>query len=224
MSLFVTLEGIEGSGKSTLRSRLTDSISRNTIEVVSTREPGATPLGRQIRSLLLDPDLPPFCSLSELLLFSADRAQHLDEVIRPALQRNALVLCDRYVHSTIAYQGYGRGVSLEILERLNEITTEGLLPDLVLLLDLDPASGLARAKARAERASGNILTSAQGEASWTRFEEETLSFHQRVRAGFLELAKSFPQMFVIIDASKSPEAITEEAMTEITRRLEARTA
>ena len=142
MSFFLTLEGVEGAGKSTLRGALVDLLSDLGKEIVVTREPGATELGRTIRTLLLDPATKGLDPLAELLLFSADRAQHLCEVVRPALARGALVICDRFTHSTLAYQGYGRGLPLDILEQLNRVTTKGLAPDLVLLLDLPAEEGL----------------------------------------------------------------------------------
>ncbi len=216
MSLFVTLEGIEGSGKSTLQRSVQQSLQDLGYPVLCTREPGATTLGAKIRSLLLEPNLEPISSQAELLLFSADRAEHVAKVLRPSLSEGKLVLCDRYIHSTIAYQGYGRGLSLESLRAPIEFASDGLLPDLVLVLDLDPKLGLGRAKSRAQtRLSGE-------DSEWTRFEEEELAFHTKVRNGFLELAKSNADTFVVLDATQTPEALTEQALDCITARLDAK--
>ncbi len=206
MALFVTLEGVEGAGKSTLRDSLAVLLKNEFPEIVTTREPGATKLGQIIRSLLLDPANKELDPLAELMLFSADRAQHVAEIIRPALTRGALVLCDRFIHSTLAYQGYGRGLHLPLLEGLNSVSTGNLAPDLVLLLDLPPEEGLRRAEARA---------SASIDAALTRFEEHELSFHQRVREGFLELAKQKGAPIVVLNARLAPQDLTAIAAREI---------
>lgn len=213
MSLFVTLEGIEGSGKSTLQRSLQEALSERGLSVVCTREPGATTLGAKIRSLLLEQTDDPICSQAELLLFSADRAEHVEKVLRPSLDAGSLVLCDRYIHSTIAYQGYGRGIELESLRAPIEFASNGLLPDVVLLLDLDPSIGLGRAKSRAAGQNPDA------ESEWTRFEEEELAFHSRVRQGFLELAEANKRMFHILDASLPPEELKKVALERITAQL-----
>ena len=219
MSYFVTIEGIEGAGKSTLRTKVAEAAAAMAKEVVVTREPGATSLGQAVRSIVLDPERKKISPVAELMLFAADRAQHVEEVIRPALARGALVLCDRYIHSTLAYQGYGRGLPLESLRDLNRFTTGGLMPDLVLLLDLDPEVGLARAKSRAERASGTIDTKAlregtakPAESGWNRFEEQTIDFHSRVREGFLSMAKESGGQFHVLNAGQAAERVSEEAI------------
>jgi len=224
MGHFVTIEGIEGAGKSTLRTRLSDFASAAGFDVLLTREPGATTLGQTIRSIVLDPKNKKLDPLAELMLFAADRAQHVQEVLRPALERGALVICDRYIHSTLAYQGYGRGIDLKQLTALNEIVIRGLKPDLVLLLDIAPEVGLARAEARAKRASGTfqvdissgtVTGGAAASTEWTRFEEQDLAFHQRLRKGFLELAKDSANRFVVLDASKSPDEVAESAIAAL---------
>lgn len=220
MSYFITLEGIEGSGKSTLQNSLADYLRTKGHEVVLTREPGATSIGQAIRGILLDPKNQGLASLTELALFAADRAQHVAEIIRPALARGAWVVSDRYSHSTIAYQGYGRKIPLDTLGELNELATGGLRPDLVLLLDLNPEQGLARARERAEIATNgqsvNPPDSDRNEdSSWTRFEEEELAFHQRVRQGYLELAKVPENRFVVIDAGQSLDQVTELAIAAL---------
>ncbi len=219
MSYFVTIEGIEGAGKSTLRTKVAEAAAQMAKEVVVTREPGATALGQAVRAIVLDSEQKKMSPVAELMLFAADRAQHVEEIIRPALARGALVLCDRYIHSTLAYQGYGRGLPLESLHDLNRLTTGGLTPDLVLLLDLAPAVGLERAKSRAQRASGTIDTSAiresgakPAETGWNRFEEQTLDFHNRVREGFLSMAKDSGGQFHVLNADQPAERVAAEAI------------
>ena len=208
MGRFITLEGVEGSGKTTLAKHIADALRESYPEIVLTREPGATGVGKQIRSLLLTQQNPPLSSLAELLLFAADRAQHLAEVVRPALDRGALVLCDRYVDSSYAYQGYGRGLDMTLLRDIMRLATSGLQPELVILLDLDPEIGLARARAQQSTDPGR----------WTRFESDTLEFHRRIRAGFLELAKASPDRFLVLDAAQAPEEVARLAVEGIERR------
>ena len=226
MSCFVTIEGIEGAGKSTLRARLADMASVLNLEVVITREPGATTLGQTVRGILLDPKNKKLDSVAELMLFGADRAQHLEEIIRPALSRGALVICDRYIHSTLAYQGYGRGLDLENLAQFNQFVTRGLKPDLVLLLDLDPEAGLERAEKRARKASGSFqldeIKDAAAASSWTRFEEQELGFHRRVRAGFLELSKDPQNNFCVINAARSLDEVAADSFAAIRKAAEAK--
>ena len=225
MGLFVTIEGIEGSGKSTLRSLLSTQLQELEPELVVTREPGATSLGQSIRALLLNPENTSIDPRSEVLLFLADRAQHLTEVIEPALARKALVLCDRYIHSTIAYQGYGRGLDLSQLEYLTEFSTAGRLPNLVLLLDISPEKGLERAKERAERATGSFKINRNegsiefAESGWTRFEQAELSFHERIRKGFLSMAQSDPERFLVLDARLPPEELARISFERILQLL-----
>ncbi len=228
MGYFVTIEGIEGAGKSTLRSRLSDFATAAGLDVVLTREPGATTLGQSVREIVLDPKNKKLNPYAELMLFAADRAQHVEEILRPSLDRGALVICDRYIHSTLAYQGYGRGLDLAQLRTLNDIVTQGLKPDLVLLLDLSPDAGLDRARARARKSSGTFqidlssgtvvsktaaaTAGATAASQWTRFEEQDLAFHQRLRAGFLELSRDPANRFVVIDAEKRPDDVAEAAI------------
>lgn len=201
--LFVTIEGPEGAGKSTLQKNMASVLRASGHEVVETREPGGTPLGKTIRSMLLTPaaDGTKIDAKSELLLFLVDRAHHVLEVIKPALHRGAIVLCDRFIHSTIAYQGYGRGMDIATLRSLNEFTIGSCAPDIVLLLDLDPEKGLQRAQ------------------DHNRFEHEQLDFHRRVRQGFLELAKAEAEKFTVLDAMKSPEELTSAAVAAVQNRL-----
>ncbi len=185
--VFVTFEGGEGSGKSTQLELLAARMRAAGVDVVTTREPGGTPVGDRIRALLLDPIHTGMAHMAELLLYEASRAELVAEVIRPALDRGAVVLCDRFADSSTAYQAYGRGLPrAEVLE-LNRLATGGLVPDRTIVLDVDPRVGLARAA---------------GVAAADRLESEELAFHERVREGFLSLAQQEPQRFDVIDASR----------------------
>lgn len=197
--MFVTFEGIEGSGKSTVMRMLADYLEGCGNQVVITREPGGCGLGRGLRSILLDSRSGRIFPRAELFLFMADRAQHVDEVIRPALDAAQMVFCDRYVDSTFAYQGYGRGENLDNLRAVNSIATGGLLPDLTFLLDLPIQLGLERAGKR-NQAQGTVISEG-------RFDSESLKFHQRVRDGYLELAREDPGRIIVIDAAQKPEMV-----------------
>ena len=186
--LFITFEGGEGSGKTTQLKALLIHLRSTGLGAVETRDPGGTPIGKQIRALLLDRDNSRMASAAELLLYEASRAQLVHEVIRPALEAGRIVLCDRFTDSTVAYQGYGRGLDLELIARLNALATGGLRPDLTFLLDLDPAAGLVRATQRvAERQD--------------RMEGEVLAFHQQVRTGYRAIAAAEPERVTVLDAS-----------------------
>ncbi len=195
---FITFEGIEGSGKSTQILLLANYLSAHGKSVTLTREPGGTTIGDQARRILLDPANTRLDPKAELLLYAAGRAQHLAELIAPELASGRIVLCDRFSDATLAYQGYGRGLDLELIRTLDRIVTDGMRPDLTILLDIDAAAGLARARGRNSRV---------GLESEARFENEDLSFHERVRQGYLDLAKREPGRFCIMDASLRPEEI-----------------
>jgi dTMP kinase len=201
--LFVTFEGGEGSGKSTQIARLAGHLRLGDRDPVITREPGGTPLAEGIRALLLDPARPP-SPLAEALLMEAARAELVTHVIRPALAEGRVVLCDRYADSTLVYQGAGRGLDRAMLRRLNEIATGGLTPDLTLLLDLDPAAGLAR-------------RTAAGGAN--RLDQEPEAFHARVRAAYLELAREEPARWVTLDATLSPDVLAARVAETVGARL-----
>ena len=201
--MFVTVEGVEGAGKSTLMGLLAFELEKRKLPFVRTREPGGCGLGAKIRPLLLDVSSR-VDSRAELFLFLADRAQHVAEVIRPALERGEWVLCDRYADSTIAYQGYGRGMDVERLQALNDDATGGLWPDRTLLLDLPVETGLARALARNGREG---LSLSEG-----RFEAEALAFHERIREGFLARAARWPERFRVLNAGLSPEELRAKAL------------
>jgi dTMP kinase len=195
--MFMTFEGPEGGGKSTLIRALADSLEAEGHQVVVTREPGAA-AGGAIREILLHGEsLDP---KTELFLFLADRAQHVSSVIRPALVRGAWVLCDRHADSTIVYQGYGRGLDLEHLREWNRYATGGLKPDVTFLLDIDPSAGLARI------------------ASKDRLDSEPIDFHKRVRDGFLSEARLEPDRWAILDASADPQAVLKQAQDSLASR------
>jgi dTMP kinase len=185
MPNFITIDGVEGAGKSTQAARLADALRRDGREVVLTREPGGTELGRALRRMLLDDDSPGPTPETELLLYLADRAEHVRRLIQPALARGALVVADRFSDSTIAYQSYGRGLPLETVRRLDAFARGGVSPGLTFILDLPPDEGLARARST-------------GPAD--RLEREALDFHRRVRDGFLAIAATEPDRIVLLDA------------------------
>ena len=188
--VFLALEGGEGAGKSTQGRLLAQWLQLQGCEVVTTREPGATPVGQRIRELLLDPATAGLGARAEALLYAADRAQHVATVVMPALQRGAVVLTDRYVDSSLAYQGAGRELDRDDVARLSRWATGGLRPDLTVLLDIDPAMGLARVPGAPDR-----------------LELESLEFHQRVRQGFLDLAADAPDRYLVVSATDAPEAV-----------------
>ena len=204
---FIVIDGVNGAGKTTLGERLRGDLTERGLTCITTREPGATQLGRNIREIVLTADYS-VSSVSELLLFAADRAQHVAQVIEPALNEDTVVISDRYTYSSLAFQGYGRGMNLETIRTLNEIATGGLAPDLVILLDLDPLVGLQRADARNDTSSDN-------------FEKEALDFHTRLREGFLEIARESNEPFLIIDAAQSAELVFAEARAVVQQLVSA---
>jgi dTMP kinase len=195
---FVAFEGINGCGKTTLHKLLSAQLTAKGHAVCDTREPGGTPLGVEIRKLLLDWQGEKKSSRAELLLFAADRAEHIDKVIRPNLTRGTWVLSDRFIYSTITFQGHGRGIDRKLLDQANTLAIEGTVPDLVILLDLSPEEALKRIASRNSSARD-------------AFEDEELAFHTRIRNGFLECAKESPVPFLVLDATKTPEQLCAEA-------------
>lgn len=193
MGIFITFEGPEGSGKSTHVRLLAEWLRDRGVDVLSTREPGGTPVGDRIRDILLAVDGCELTPEAEALLFSASRAQLVRTVIRPHLAKGGVVVCDRFADSTYAYQGYGRGLDLDVLRQITRFATDGLVPDITFLLDLPVAEGLAR-----KQATG---------AGWNRMEEEVQAYHERVRAGYLALAAAEPERWHVLDARQSVEAI-----------------
>ncbi len=195
--MFITFEGIEGCGKSTQAELLADYLGGRGYGVLLTREPGGSELGCRVRSMLLSRDSTELSSEAELFLYLADRAQHVQQIIRPALELGKIVISDRYVDSTLAYQGYGRGMDLDTLHGLNRVAISGTWPGITFLLDLSPELGLSRARKRNQDLD---KTRAEG-----RFEAEQLEFHTRVRQGYLELAASNRDRFVVLDGSTDQE-------------------
>jgi dTMP kinase len=213
---FITFEGIEGSGKSTQIALLAKYLVSTGMRNVLTREPGGTPIGDQIRKILLDPANRLLDPTAELLLYAASRAQHLREIILPALADGLIVLCDRFSDATLAYQGYGRGIEIAMIRSLDRIVTAGMRPDLTILFDIEAGSGLARARGR------NTIQGLDQEA---RFENEELAFHERVRQGYLLMAAEEPDRLRVVDASGTLEAvqasvrkIVDERMGSLVRR------
>jgi dTMP kinase len=209
MSYFITFEGPEGSGKSTQLALLASYLRERGVDVVPTREPGGTPIGDQIRTVLHDLGNEAMLPRAELLLYSASRAQLVGQVIRPALARGAVVLCDRYAESTLAYQGYGRGLDLTMLRSLYEIATEGLRPDLVIYLDVPVELGLQRKKVAHERES----------AEWTRMDQEEVAFHERVRVGYLRMAAGEPERWCLMDARQPIDRLQQEIRARVDELL-----
>ncbi len=195
---FITLEGIEGSGKSTQIVLLANYLKSLGVRMVLTREPGGTLIGDQVRKILLDPANTELDPKAELLLYAASRAQHLKEVILPGLEIPGVVLCDRFADATLAYQGYGRKLDIDLIRTLDRIVCAGLKPDVTILLDIDAAAGVARARGR------NNIRGLETEA---RFENEAIVFHERVRQGYLALARQEPERIRIVEASQSMEDI-----------------
>jgi dTMP kinase len=204
----ITLEGIEGSGKSIQLRLIREEFERRRIRVVSTREPGGTPFGLELRDLLLKGQGAHRVALAELLLYLADRCQHLKEVVEPELTDGGIVLCDRYHDATLAYQGHARGLGFELIDQLARML-KIRKPDLTLLFDVDVALGLERARRR------NVLEKCQ---AWDRFEAESLEFHRLVREGYHLLARREPERFILLEGSPPAPAVFESVL----RALESR--
>ena len=206
--MFITLEGIEGSGKSTQILHVFNFLNKLGLKCVMTREPGGTRIGGKIRSILLDPESAAMNPAAELLLYTADRVQHIQEIILPMIEGGGIVICDRYFDATLAYQGVARGLDMTLILDLHKLICRNLKPDLTFLLDLPPDTGLLRAWKQLK--SGSRMDTE------SRFENETLAFHERVRAGYLAIAEKEPERFRIIDASQSEDQV----QAQITRVLE----
>ncbi|HYY24820.1 MAG TPA: dTMP kinase [Candidatus Udaeobacter sp.] len=212
MIRFITFEDGDGTGKTTQLKILESYLIARGKSCITTREPGGTSLGKLIRQVLLEVGEQTIASPTELFLYLADRAQHVQEIIRPAIEQGKIVLCDRHTDSTLAYQGYGRGVDLELLRQLNTIASQGIRADLTLLFDCPVEIGLSRTAQRQFRAA----TAGNRE---DRFEREKFEFHERVRAGFLELARTEPERFCVIDASRSVEEVFQQVRKIVDQKL-----
>jgi len=193
--MFITIEGIEGSGKTSQIKHIADFLKDHGLDYVITREPGGTITGKKIRSILLDPENKDIDPIAELLLYNADRVHHINKIIRPSLSKGKIIICDRYFDSTIAYQGYARGLNISLIKQLHELVAENLKPDITFLLDLKPKIGLERVWKQVKNGERSFIE--------TRFEKEVLSFHEKVRKGFLAMAEFEPDRFKIIDASQN---------------------
>lgn len=203
--MFITLEGPEGSGKSTQLRLLTTFLREHGFNVVATREPGGTPIGDEIRGILHHVDNTAMSPITEVLLYAASRAQLVSEIIRPALVAGKLVICDRYIDSTFAYQGYGRGLDQDMLKALTSIATGDLWPDLTLLLDVEVSTGLARRLSEGEEMN--------------RLDLEESAFHERVRRGYHRLAQSQPDRWEVVDAGREVDAIQADVRRIVSSRL-----
>ncbi len=203
--MFITFEGIEGCGKSTQAKLLCEALIDRGFSVVLTREPGGTPAAEELRSFLLKPRNEKFPPFAELSIYEAARAFHVENLIKPSLSEGAVVICDRFTDSTLAYQGYGRGIDLSLVEWLNREATGGLKPDLTVLIDLPVEKAFRRISDRRK----------------DRMEQEDFEFHERVRQGFLRIAEKEPERFLIVDGRKTVEEIHEEVLKAVLRRLRA---
>ncbi|SRR5579883_371250 len=203
----IVFEGVEGSGKTTQIQQTSEWLQSLGIFTLVTREPGGTDLGLHLRHLLLKATKHPIADRTELLLYAADRSQHVEQELKPSLAKGAIILCDRYTDSTIAYQGWGRQMSIEMIEQLNNLATGGLQSDLTILLDIDPEFSLKRILAKRKL---------------DRMEQIDLNFHYRVREGYLSLAKKYPHRIVIVDANHDIAKVTIDIQTLLAHFLKLR--
>ncbi len=202
--LFISIEGSDGSGKSTQLENIKKYYEDKGVKILATREPGGTEISEKLRSILLDKDNSEMSPIAEMMIYSASRAQLVDEVIRPALERGEVVICDRFIDSSIAYQGYGRGLG-DMVEKVNLYAVDDIMPDLTIFLDLDPALGRKRVQER------------YGTESMDRLEQEKMDFHYRVYEGYKALAKAYPDRIVSIDASRSIEEMKDDIYAQLDR-------
>ncbi|MGI6640265.1 MAG: dTMP kinase [Limnochordia bacterium] len=198
--LFITLEGIDGVGKSTQAQLLVEYFTEKGCDVVHTFEPGGTKLGQSIRRMLLDPENQQLAPVTEILLYAADRAQHVAEVIQPALAQGKVVVCERYIDSSVAYQGYGLGLSVDMIAAVNKLATDGLEPNLTICLDAEPETALAR-------------------VGGDRIEKRALSYYERVRAGFLSIAAQNPQRVIVVSAEGLETEVAQRVQRSVVGRL-----
>ena len=204
--MFITIEGPEGSGKSTVANIIVRRLEQLGYDVVHTREPGGTPIAESIRNVILDKNNTNLDARAEALLYAASRRQHLIEKVWPALKEGKIVICDRYLDSSLAYQGGARGLGVDNILNINMFATEGTFPDVTLLFDITPEEGLKRIAANANR-------------EVNRLDLEKIDFHHKVRQTFLELADKYKDRYIIIDASKPLENVVEQAWEQIKKKL-----
>lgn len=214
---FITFEGGEGAGKSTQARLLAERLRERGLDVVVTREPGGTPFAEQVRALILSPEVAEHAPLSEALLFYAARADHLAKVIVPALQRGSFVVCDRFSDSTLVYQSVAGGLSPLVLQRLEEIVVGKARQDLTVIVDIDPAAGLARAEAR-----GGLQRHSNADQSAPRrdkYERQSIAYHEKLRAGFLAIAAQEPGRCVVVDGDRPADVVGHEVWDAVADRL-----
>ena len=212
MKFFITFEGIEGCGKTTQICLLKDFLEKRDYSVIATREPGGTHIGDSIRRILLDSRNTAINIKTELLLYQASRAQHTKDVIRPALERGCIVLCDRFTDATLAYQGYAQEINRDLIEYLNQLTTDNLSPDLTIFIDCPVEIGLKRTKDRMETAKQGI--------SENRFEKKRVAFHQTVRLGYLQIAEHNSSRVHIVDGREAPAVVHREIRSIVLKKIE----
>lgn len=208
---FITFEGGEGAGKSTQIERLARKMRAKKYDIVVTREPGGSPGAEAVRHVLLSGAAEPFGAKMEAFLFAAARSDHVEQVIRPAVERGAIVLCDRFMDSSRVYQGVTGGIDADFMEALEQVAINGMVPDMTLIFDIDPAEGLRRATVRRG-----------GEAGADRFEKETLAIHRKRREAFLAIAAAEPDRCIVIDASGDPDMVENVVTATVFAALEAR--
>ncbi|MEW6097040.1 MAG: dTMP kinase [bacterium] len=209
--MFITFEGSEGSGKTTQSELLTKALQEKGFDVIHTYEPGGTKISEKIRQILLDPENFNMSALTELFLYLSARAQIVKEVIKPALEAGKIVICDRFIDATLAYQGYGRGLNKKLIQKLNSVVTQDIKPDLTIVLDVDTNEGLQKAI--------NLHKDIYPPGKGDRIEQEGLEFHQRVRNGYLEIGKQNPQRVKIINRQKNVEEIHQIILGYVNRLL-----
>lgn len=210
MGYFITFEGVEGSGKTTQIKLLAERLAAHDFNTTLTREPGGCAIADKIRAILLDAENRDMSPMTELMLYAAARSQHVGDIIVPALERGHVVLCDRFFDATTAYQSFGRGIDRGAINTLNNLACQGVAPDLTILIDCDPAIGLARARHRIETSCG---------PREERFELEELAFHQRVREGYQRLAMEYSQRFIVIDGNEKAEDISTMIAVQVLARI-----
>lgn len=211
MSFFITFEGIEGSGKTTQIELLRKHLEQKGYQVVCTREPGGTKIGELIRGILLNTEVQAISPWTELLLYESCRAQLVNEIIKPAILDNKIVLCDRFTDSTIVYQAYGRGLNLEAIHSLNKWVIDGMLPNITFVIDCPPEIGLNRALSRISARKDNNKED--------RFEKEDIEFHKRIQEGYIKLAKKAPDRIKIINGNRNIEVINKEICAILDNKL-----
>jgi dTMP kinase len=202
--MFISICGVEGAGKTTQIRHIADFLKSTGLKFVMTREPGGTEIGMKIRRILLDPKNHNLTPKAELFLYAADRTQHIEQLILPALNEGKIVVTDRFVDSTTVYQGYARGIDFELVEKINELVLNGLKPDVTILLDISPSVGLARVR--------DQLQFGERVESESRFEQEELVFHEKIRQGFLTLAQKETNRFHVINANRDPDEVTKDVI------------